>query len=43
MNILKRYFENNVSNEKIIFVFQDKTIFNDNNHVYFNEIIYNML
>ena len=38
MNILKRYFENNISNEKIILVFQrKKTIFNDdNNHVCLN-------
>ena len=36
MNILKRYFENNISRKKIIFVFQKKVIFNNNNHVCFN-------
>ena len=36
MNILKRHFENNVSNKKIIFVFQNNIILIDNNHVCFN-------
>ena len=40
MNILKRYLENNISRKKIIFVFQNKTIFNDNNHVCLNWITY---
>ena len=36
MNILKRHFENNISKKKIIFVCQNKAIFNDNNHVCLN-------
>ena len=38
MNILERYLENNISNEKIISIFQQKkTMYNDDsNHVYLN-------
>ena len=40
MKILKRHLKNNISKKKIIFVFQNKIIFNDNNYVCFNWITY---
>ena len=40
VNILKRHLENNISKKKIIFVYQNKAIFNDNNHVCLNWTTY---